>query len=248
MQQIDKSLRETGSEYKLLKTNLENGFSTEKWSRAKPSARQSSDAEKKPPCFLPRRLRELESSGEYGDDTAEVIRQLNRGNHRDRKRGAAGTRPLKEIDELRMNQIKSTSVRVSAALDSVGKKLTLGVTARFCRCWRCGVVQNGRGYGRIDQQVDVAFGDAADSVHAFSNETLTTYGIAKSTTLDMAGYFGDMATSMGFSREQAAEMSSSWSALPETLHLSRTFSLSKRRPRSLLFSPEKRKASSNSAS
>lgn len=127
MQAIDKSLRETGSEYKLLKTNLENGFSTEKWSRAKTILTQAiSDAEKKA-ALLTERLRELESSGEYGDDTAEVIRQLKREITATENEAQRARDRLKEIDTLRMDQIKSTLSQVSSALDSVGKNLTLGV-------------------------------------------------------------------------------------------------------------------------
>lgn len=225
MQQIDKSLRETGSEYKLLKTNLENGFSTEKWSRAKTILTQAiSDAEKKA-AMLAERLRELESSGEYGDDTAEVIRQLNREITATENEAQRARDRLKEIDELRMNQIKSTLSQVSAALDSVGKKLTLGVTAPLVAAGAASFKMAADMDESINK-VDVAFGDAADSVHAFSNETLTTYGIAKSTALDMAGYFGDMATSMGFSREQAAEMSKQLVGLAGDLASFKNISLS----------------------
>lgn len=225
MQQIDKSLRETGSEYKLLKTNLENGFSTEKWSRAKTILTQAiSDAEKKA-AMLAERLRDLESSGEYGDDTAEVIRQLNREITATENEAQRARDRLKEIDELRMNQIKSTLSQVSAALDSVGKKLTLGVTAPLVAAGAASFKMAADMDESINK-VDVAFGDAADSVHAFSNETLTTYGIAKSTALDMAGYFGDMATSMGFSREQAAEMSKQLVGLAGDLASFKNISLS----------------------
>lgn len=206
MQAIDKSLRETGSEYKLLKTNLENGFSTEKWSRAKTILTQAiSDAEKKA-ALLTERLRELESSGEYGDDTAEVIRQLKREITATENEAQRARDRLKEIDTLRMDQIKSTLSQVSSALDSVGKNLTLGVTAPLVAAGTASFKMASDMEEAINK-VDVSFGDAAETVHAFSNETLTTYGIAKSTALDMAGYFGDMATSMGFSQEQAAEMS-----------------------------------------
>lgn len=206
MQAIDKSLRETGSEYKLLKTNLENGFSTEKWSRAKTILTQAiSDAEKKA-ALLTERLRELESSGEYGDDTAEVIRQLKREITATENEAQRARDRLKEIDTLRMDQIKSTLSQVSSALDSVGKNLTLGVTAPLVAAGTASFKMASDMEEAINK-VDVSFGDAAETVHAFSNETLTTYGIAKSTALDMSGYFGDMATSMGFSQEQAAEMS-----------------------------------------
>lgn len=225
MQAIDKSLRETGSEYKLLKTNLENGFSTEKWSRAKTILTQAiSDAEKKA-AMLAERLRELESSGEYGDDTAEVIRQLNREITATENEAQRARDRLKEIDELRMNQIKSTLSQVSSALDSVGKNLTLGVTAPLVAAGTASFKMASDMEEAINK-VDVSFGDAAETVHAFSNETLTTYGIAKSTALDMAGYFGDMATSMGFSREQAAEMSKQLVGLAGDLASFKNISLS----------------------
>ena len=225
MQAIDKSLRETGSEYKLLKTNLENGFSTEKWSRAKTILTQAiSDAEKKA-ALLTERLRELESSGEYGDDTAEVIRQLKREITATENEAQRARDRLKEIDTLRMDQIKSTLSQVSSALDSVGKNLTLGVTAPLVAAGTASFKMASDMEEAINK-VDVSFGDAAESVHAFSNETLTTYGIAKSTALDMAGYFGDMATSMGFSREQAAEMSKQLVGLAGDLASFKNISLS----------------------
>lgn len=225
MQAIDKSLRETGSEYKLLKTNLENGFSTEKWSRAKTILTQAiSDAEKKA-ALLTERLRELESSGEYGDDTAEVIRQLKREITATENEAQRARDRLKEIDTLRMDQIKSTLSQVSSALDSVGKNLTLGVTAPLVAAGTASFKMASDMEEAINK-VDVSFGDAAESVHAFSNETLTTYGIAKSTALDMAGYFGDMATSMGFSQEQAAEMSKQLVGLAGDLASFKNISLS----------------------
>lgn len=225
MQAIDKSLRETGSEYKLLKTNLENGFSTEKWSRAKTILTQAiSDAEKKA-ALLTERLRELESSGEYGDDTAEVIRQLKREITATENEAQRARDRLKEIDTLRMDQIKSTLSQVSSALDSVGKNLTLGVTAPLVAAGTASFKMASDMEEAINK-VDVSFGDAAETVHAFSNETLTTYGIAKSTALDMAGYFGDMATSMGFSREQAAEMSKQLVGLAGDLASFKNISLS----------------------
>lgn len=58
-----------------------------------------------------------------------------------------------------------------------------------------------------ENKVEVAFGSASDSVMDWANTTLDAYGIAKGTSLDMAALFGDMATSMGFTDEKAAEMS-----------------------------------------
>ncbi len=53
----------------------------------------------------------------------------------------------------------------------------------------------------------VAFGDSSTEVEAFAKTTLTSFGIAESSALDMSSLFGDMATSMGISQSQAAAMS-----------------------------------------
>ena len=56
-------------------------------------------------------------------------------------------------------------------------------------------------------KVEVAFGNAADSVKSWSSTTLNSIGLAQGTALDMAALFGDMATSMGYSQDAAAQMS-----------------------------------------
>ena len=56
-------------------------------------------------------------------------------------------------------------------------------------------------------KVEVAFGGAADSVKEWSSTTLNSIGLAQGTALDMAALFGDMATSMGYSQDAAAQMS-----------------------------------------
>lgn len=56
-------------------------------------------------------------------------------------------------------------------------------------------------------KVEVAFGKSADQVKTFAETSLTSFGVAKGSALDMAAGFGDMATSMGLTQQQAAKMS-----------------------------------------
>lgn len=56
-------------------------------------------------------------------------------------------------------------------------------------------------------KADVAFGQFSDTVKDFAKTTLTAFGIAEGTSLDMAANFGDMATSMGITQKGAASMS-----------------------------------------
>lgn len=55
-------------------------------------------------------------------------------------------------------------------------------------------------------KTEVVFNDLSDDIEAWSKTTLTSFGIAQSTGLEMISMFGDMATSMGLTTEQAAEM------------------------------------------
>lgn len=58
-------------------------------------------------------------------------------------------------------------------------------------------------------KVRVAFGDSSNQVEAFAKTALRSFGIAESSALDMTALFGDMATGMGVSRGEAANLSTS---------------------------------------
>ena len=55
-------------------------------------------------------------------------------------------------------------------------------------------------------KTQVVFDELSDDIEAWSRTTLKSFGIAQSTGLEMISTFGDMATSMGLTQEQAAEM------------------------------------------
>jgi len=56
-------------------------------------------------------------------------------------------------------------------------------------------------------KVAVVFKDSAKRVNDFAKTSIDSFGLASSTALDMAATFGDMATSMGLTTEQAADLS-----------------------------------------
>lgn len=55
-------------------------------------------------------------------------------------------------------------------------------------------------------KTEVVFGDLSEGVKAWSKTTLDSFGIAQSTGLEMVALFGDMATSLGLTAEEAAKM------------------------------------------
>ena len=205
MSEIDSSLKSTDSHYKMLKKNLDQGWNVENWKKAKEiSAKAVQDTAEKVET-LKKRLAEMEATGGDAEKTKKAMEQLSRELVNAENQANAAKKRLQEINNLRMEQIKKSIQQVSDKLSSVGNKLTVGLTAPVVAAGAASVKMASDMDESINK-VEVAFGAANRSVQEFSNTTLLTYGIAKSTALDMAGYFGDMATSMGFSQQAAADM------------------------------------------
>ena len=62
-------------------------------------------------------------------------------------------------------------------------------------------------------KVNVAFGDSATFVNEWAKKSVESMGLASGTALDSAALFGDMATSMGITQKEAANMSTSLTQL-----------------------------------
>lgn len=62
-------------------------------------------------------------------------------------------------------------------------------------------------YDESLNKVRVVFGDASKDVEYFAKTTMRMQGIAETTSLEMLGLYGDMATSMGFAQDKAAKLS-----------------------------------------
>lgn len=88
-----------------------------------------------------------------------------------------------------------------SALGSKMKWLSAGATAALT-----GMFNAASDLNENLNKTEVVFGDLSEDVTAWSKTTLDSFGIAQSSALEMASYFGDMATSMGLTNEQAAEM------------------------------------------
>lgn len=91
---------------------------------------------------------------------------------------------------------------------NIGTSLTLGLTTP--------ILAAGAASFKLASDLDeslnkvrVAFGDSTNEVENFAKTTLKTFGIARGSALDMAATFGDMATSLGLPRSNAAALSTS---------------------------------------
>ena len=105
-----------------------------------------------------------------------------------------------------LDRLASGMEQAGQRLSTAGNTLTMGLTAPLVAAGTA-AVNYASDTEESMNKVQVAFGDAAQSVLAWSDSTLTSIGLAKGTALDMAALYGDMATSMGYSQEAAADMS-----------------------------------------
>ncbi|UZQ49937.1 phage tail tape measure protein [Clostridium kluyveri] len=107
-----------------------------------------------------------------------------------------------------LDGIGSKMKTIGEGFSNVGSKLSLAVTAPLVAAGVASV-RLASDTAESMNKVEVAFGSVNQKVKDWSNTTLKSYGIAKGTALDMSALYGDMATSMGLSQEEAAKMSMS---------------------------------------
>nr|WP_303396688.1 phage tail tape measure protein [Clostridium tyrobutyricum] len=104
--------------------------------------------------------------------------------------------------------IGSKMKSIGDGLAGAGSKLSLAVTAPIAAAGAASV-RLASDTAESMNKVEVAFGNVSQKVKDWSDTTLKSYGVAKGTALDMSALYGDMATSMGLSQEEAAKMSMS---------------------------------------
>ena len=98
------------------------------------------------------------------------------------------------------------------AISSIGSKLTTTVTTPVLAA-ATAAVKLGSDYEENLNKVDVAFGSSAKEVKAWAKTATREFGMSESAALDATSSFGDMATSMGLSDEEAAKMAISLAGL-----------------------------------
>ena len=113
-------------------------------------------------------------------------------------------------------QSMSASLKqVATKLDSLGTKFTkfgkdMFVKATLPITLLAGsFIKAASDYSESINKVDVAFGNASQTVKDFAIIAGKNFGIDRGTALDMAAMFGDMSTSMGLPQKKSAELSTS---------------------------------------
>lgn len=146
---------------------------------------------------------------EYGEGSTQV-------NDYQAKVNKASTQLEKMKTELDKNEqaLKNFGEEAKAAgqkISETGEKITkLGSSMKWLSAGAAaGLTSMFNAASDLNENLnktEVVFDEMSDDVIAWSKTTLDSFGIAQSSALDMAAYFGDMATSMGLTRDQAAEL------------------------------------------
>jgi len=110
--------------------------------------------------------------------------------------------------ENKMQGLQEKMRVVGGKLQSAGKSMTAAITLPIIGIATASF-KLASDMSESINKVDVAFKDNAKQVKDWSQTTLKSFGIAQGTALDMAAKYGDMATAMGLTTGQAADMSTS---------------------------------------
>ena len=118
---------------------------------------------------------------------------------------ADGSIAIREMERVEQ-AAKRTTEEVSQTAEKVGSGLSKYVTLPIVGLYTAAT----KGAADLVETVgktQVVFGEFYDQIDQWSQSSIQTMGVARSTALDMASLYGDMATGMGFSKEAAADMS-----------------------------------------
>ena len=113
---------------------------------------------------------------------------------------------------VKMADMGTKMQNIGQSLSSVGQKMTMGITLPLAAAGAA-AVKLASDTEEAASKTDVVFGTMSEDVKQFAADALNSYGLAEGTALQMASTFGAMATSLGLSQQQAANMSVSLTEL-----------------------------------
>ncbi|OXB01751.1 hypothetical protein B0A75_04735 [Flavobacterium oncorhynchi] len=114
---------------------------------------------------------------------------------------------LKQFSSEMQNALRQIE-KTGKEFQKVGRMMSTYVTTPILAA-AAASIKFASDYDESLNKVDAAFKGSSAEVRAFAKTSLETFGIAEGTALDMAAAYGDMGTSMGLTRAEAAKMSTS---------------------------------------
>lgn len=113
-----------------------------------------------------------------------------------------------EASKREANKVESSWKETGKALTSLGKTLSLSISAPLTTVG-VACVKLASDLTETLGKTEVVFGNLSDMIIAWSETSVESMGLAQETALNMASTYGDLGTSMGLSVKEAANMSMS---------------------------------------
>lgn len=202
------SLRDVNKLLKLDPTNVE--LLTQKQGYLKSAIEETENKLEKEKAAL-RALNEANQTDEVTEDqkalSREVVETENKLKNLKKEYddfGSVGQQVLKAQGE----KLKELGEK----LVDIGKKWTTHITLPIAAAATF-AVKAASDYEENLNKVDVAFGKSAEAVKQWAKTATESFGLSESSALEASALFGDMATSMGVTDAQAAQMSTTLTGL-----------------------------------
>lgn len=202
----NRSIRTTQSELDTLQNSLDLKWDAAQFQRAQELAQRACRQTQEKAELLRKALEAMGDTSAFTDTQREQYEAIRRELSYVEVAAKKAEDRLEQLNNLRLDRLKQDLSEAAERLNSVGNKLTAGVTLPLTTAGVAAVKYASDSVEALNK-VEVAFGASTDAVKAWSETTLNSIGLARGTALDMAALFGDMATSMGYSQDAAASMS-----------------------------------------
>ncbi|WP_158097429.1 hypothetical protein [Flavonifractor sp. An92] len=203
LEDADAALDNTNTRLELVQKKLEQGWDAKRFDQAQELAQRAISQTEAKAELLRQKLAALEEAGT--EQTSAEYQRLEKQLLETEQAAEQARERLQSINQLQLDHLNQGLAEAARRLTGAGTALTAGVTAPLTAAGVAAVRFSSDTQEAINK-VEVAFGSAADRVKDWSDTTLTSYGLARGTALDLAALFGDLATSMGFSQDAAADM------------------------------------------
>lgn len=204
LEDADAALDTTGAKLDSVRSKLERRWDAKQFDQAQELAQRAITQTEAKAERLRQKLTALEELGT--EKTSAEYQRLEKQLVETEAAAEQARKQLQSIEKIRLDNLNRSFEATSKRLNSAGNALTAGLTVPLAAAGTAAVKYSSDMQEAINK-VEVAFGGAADSVKEWSSTTLNSIGLAQGTALDMAALFGDMATSMGYSQDAAAQMS-----------------------------------------
>lgn len=220
--ELDEALRKINSETKSIDAELKkvnnalkfNPNSVELWRQKQQLLNDKLKETNEKVDLLKSTLKKVDS-GEI-EMSEEDVRNLKRELIEAESKAKYFKAQLREIGNVNLKALSMQLKEIGSKMTDVGKTMTTKVTAPIVAGYTL-ASKYASDYEENMNKLDVAFGDNADAVKAWSDSARTAFGLSKVQATDAASAFGALGKGIGLSEKEAADMSMTLAGLSADL-------------------------------